>query len=570
MSFSTVASYSSDKGPDLCGQSSEDLGADFFEQFLTFDPSDNERHNLPNLPKSTHLVKSTGHSTATGTPSSSPGTDGNESTGQDSGWNWALGQTATSSHHTHAPGSQLYSVLSERAANSDSELLSLDNFTLGSPFSPLSPPFRASSLSSRTSTPPTASTIARRRAPIKQSTTKLFKKAHSFDKSLRTPIQKSRTSPKMVLGPQKFDNELDARGNKVNSKFVLDFEHPLSPPQSARVSDASSIRRFVGDNHEDFMSYSNGLPHQFTSRASGYDTPLATPVLDGQHSRKTSSQNPFADNMGLPPTPQFHQGSGVWSQGSSLSEFNTYGTPAIQTPETEPALWWNHAASAPMAQPSPTALHFNARRGTKSLAHQLQNGLPYQPDVISSTAKIPSGLMIQMPNTGAQRPFVLPPPHMQSPPAPRGYFSHPPPTHPYRHQYPPPTRSCVPAMVAHPQHPSTMRRTPSSARCDKRVDESPSPKTKASSSHVGKRRTTRASKNATKTPTAGGVDFVNFTPDDSTKILTGVAPSGSSKTKARREMEAMEKRRNLSMAALRAVRAAGGDVDSLVQQGLFV
>lgn len=65
------------------------------------------------------------------------------------------------------------------------------------------------------------------------------------------------------------------------------------------------------------------------------------------------------------------------------------------------------------------------------------------------------------------------------------------------------------------------------------------------------------------------MDFVNYTPSDSRKILTGVAPSGSSKTKARREKEAMDKRRKLSQAAIRAVKNAGGDVESLVEQGLF-
>lgn len=73
---------------------------------------------------------------------------------------------------------------------------------------------------------------------------------------------------------------------------------------------------------------------------------------------------------------------------------------------------------------------------------------------------------------------------------------------------------------------------------------------------------------------AGGislnVDFVNFTPSDSQRILTGVAPSGSSKTKARREKEAMEKSRRLSQAAVRAVQAAGGDVGRLLEEGLIV
>ena len=63
--------------------------------------------------------------------------------------------------------------------------------------------------------------------------------------------------------------------------------------------------------------------------------------------------------------------------------------------------------------------------------------------------------------------------------------------------------------------------------------------------------------------------FVNFTPDDSRKILTGVAPSGSSKTKARREKEAAEKRRKLSEAAKKAIIDAGGDVAALEREGLL-
>ncbi|KAL6712755.1 hypothetical protein ACLMJK_009693 [Lecanora helva] len=61
----------------------------------------------------------------------------------------------------------------------------------------------------------------------------------------------------------------------------------------------------------------------------------------------------------------------------------------------------------------------------------------------------------------------------------------------------------------------------------------------------------------------GGFGFVNFTEADRGKILTGVAPSGSSKTKARREMEAQEKKRRMSAAAMRAVQEAGGDVEGL-------
>lgn len=63
--------------------------------------------------------------------------------------------------------------------------------------------------------------------------------------------------------------------------------------------------------------------------------------------------------------------------------------------------------------------------------------------------------------------------------------------------------------------------------------------------------------------------FVNFTPQDSRRILTGVAPSGSSKTKARREKEAAEKRKKLNLAARRAVIQAGGDIGALEREGLY-
>ncbi|MCJ1450933.1 hypothetical protein MMC28_001267 [Mycoblastus sanguinarius] len=69
---------------------------------------------------------------------------------------------------------------------------------------------------------------------------------------------------------------------------------------------------------------------------------------------------------------------------------------------------------------------------------------------------------------------------------------------------------------------------------------------------------------ALKSPKSPGqFGFVNFTADDSNRILTGVAPSGSSKTKARREQEANDKKRRLSQAALKAIQEAGGDVEKL-------
>ncbi|KAK0745255.1 hypothetical protein B0T21DRAFT_390378 [Apiosordaria backusii] len=68
----------------------------------------------------------------------------------------------------------------------------------------------------------------------------------------------------------------------------------------------------------------------------------------------------------------------------------------------------------------------------------------------------------------------------------------------------------------------------------------------------------------------GGGSFVNYTPQDKQLLMTGVAPSGSSKTKLRREKEAKEKAREFKERLARAVEAAGGDLERLkeVEEGL--
>ncbi|KAL9030597.1 MAG: hypothetical protein Q9196_001303 [Gyalolechia fulgens] len=103
-------------------------------------------------------------------------------------------------------------------------------------------------------------------------------------------------------------------------------------------------------------------------------------------------------------------------------------------------------------------------------------------------------------------------------------------------------------------------------------------RTSSPSAHPSPSRNRRRSKSTQGRKSAGNLksgkspvtmDFVNFTPSDSKRILTGVAPSGSSKTKARREQEANEKKRKLSLAVLRAVEEAGGDPEPLRKGGLL-
>ncbi|KAL8660310.1 MAG: hypothetical protein Q9202_006687 [Teloschistes flavicans] len=110
-------------------------------------------------------------------------------------------------------------------------------------------------------------------------------------------------------------------------------------------------------------------------------------------------------------------------------------------------------------------------------------------------------------------------------------------------------------------------------------EQSPPRRTSSPSTLQSPTRNRRRSKAALRRKSAGNLKspksavtmgFVNFTPDDSQRILTGVAPSGSSKTKARREQEANEKKRKLSIAVLRAVEEAGGDPEPLRKEGLLI
>ena len=123
-----------------------------------------------------------------------------------------------------------------------------------------------------------------------------------------------------------------------------------------------------------------------------------------------------------------------------------------------------------------------------------------------------------------------------------------------------------------PQEGSTQRTSTPSSRASSACPSPPPPSAKSPSKARQRSKSSRrkCSASALKSPkSAGALGFVNFTPSDSQKILTGVAPSGSSKTKARRELEAHEKKRKLSLAVEKVVRDAGGDSEKLRLAGLL-
>jgi len=567
MSFSAVASYPSDKGSDFYGQGFEDLDSDFFEQFLTFSsPAHSEGHEYSAIPQVEFLKQSISdsHDTLSSLDDDTK-TSGDQNSWQGEGDIWATGAASTSASLTtnHSQGNGLYSELSGRAAISDSELLSLEGITLNSPHigahSQLSLPLSPS---------PATASATRRKTRLVESLSKTFKKATgSIEKSLQSPIRKPNASPKMGRVSNHSQTSIDQWGHKFQAdvlKFKFDFEDnpvallstPLSTDAAERPETLDEILEIKTEQPNNFV-YNT----QHIDLDAEFEAPLTTPILSSDHSRKTSG-----GEYGYPITPQFQNNSAVWSQAPSSSERSTYGSRSIYPPaDMDTPVWWNHASTAPMAQPLPTGFHTNPQMATKSLAHQLQNDLAFENnDIACSPSIMESGLRIQMPGYNSQQSFVM----GSSPPMKQRGFSN-----SQLHNSQPQRQHARRAYnKASPRQPSQSSPVRKNRSLESSGSESPSPKSSSTGFHVRKRKSPKTSKHSTpRTPPGQGglVDFVNYTPNDSKTILTGVAPSGSSKTKARREKEAMDKRRKLSQAALRAVKAAGGDVESLVEQGLF-
>ncbi|KAI9643800.1 hypothetical protein NHQ30_007150 [Ciborinia camelliae] len=561
------------KSSELFTNNFDELDNAFFDEFITFSPSPESK-----FPEQSD-TKEQSSETLLG---SLHDADAQEIEDNWQGDPWVFAQDSASPDGTQ--DNLFYAELSGRAAISDSDLLSLEDISLQSP------QIEAWAHPSLPTTPaPAAST--RKKSRVEALANTLKKVSTKTEKTLRSPIRKSSTKPQAMIrgsashtkmSPETLRRKLALDSSKFD--FKPQHQPPMSPPQSARMSNASDHASTMKKARKTEMSEDlwTGMPQdlQFPSVPADYNTPLSTPNLDHKHTPEMRFHQSSSNGSMYPITPKSQQVSASWSQLPGSSNFGSIGASSSEYPvEVEAdgnSLWWNHAATTPMAQPSPNTLHRNPQRATKSLAFHLQNELSYTTNEMS----MGHGLMISMPENMPQQSFVV----ESSPMLHQGYFNAgangggPQPHSPY-HNAAPRTHSHSHSHYSHhppssssssrkPHHSTSKPRKP---RTGSSGSESPLPKS-SPSFHVRKQRKSKNRNTSPRTPTSGRgmVDFVNYTPDDSRKILTGVAPSGSSKTKARREKEAMEKRRKLSQAALKAIRAAGGDVGSLVEEGLFV
>ncbi|KAF2850082.1 hypothetical protein T440DRAFT_518570 [Plenodomus tracheiphilus IPT5] len=342
-----------------------------------------------------------------------------------------------------------------------------------------------------------------------------------------------------------------------------------SPPPSSRIIQHENGNGFFAQDHQAFGNNRSPLtsdePHTPNIDFSNYQlTPQASPALG----LSAHSSSAFPDNMGM-----------TYSSSVSSAALSALHTPPSSNrlpmttwgPDTSPTLefgfsaspdfcstktagWWDDSTHHPA--PNFRETHSRSSNHNMSLSVPM-GGLGISCDTAAFGDFGAVGLGVSVGETT-----------MSGAPAPSFDMAG------YTAMYTPPQQHIV--NIGH----RPLSRTPSPTPQPRFHRRRPSGQSHShhqrashSSTASSRRKSSNGSSQSSRQASTGGSGFVNFTPDDSRKILTGVAPSGSSKTKARREKEAADKRRKLSQAAMKAVMEAGGDIDSLrrlEREGLLV
>lgn len=346
---------------------------------------------------------------------------------------------------------------------------------------------------------------------------------------------------------------------------------PLSPPPSDILVQHETMQP---DNHAQMhmssSAPSGGLMRDSAEMPTNYDSSMfhhASALSMHQRQRYLSHHGSVSLSASSPPDEIFHSPHSSDSQPMPSWHADALGTPSMPfTPDLQShdaQAWWSPMTSrvasvtqGPTQNPylvSP--LPQRPVQNTQNHGDMLQGGLMinFDPSFEMSSAPESSFPSSTMPTTAGQD---------------RSYAHVSGPQQPFAKSSPFTTPRGVHATQPSPRSPSVSPTTSPKSGAAARA----ATNMKAGHRRNHSRKLSSQSASAPKPVKAGspngaskgsGVSFVNFTPSDSKKILTGVAPSGSSKTKARREQEARDRRRKLSEAALMAVKRAGGDVEAL-------
>jgi hypothetical protein len=571
MPFAPLLATPLPKGADSFAQSGNDPHNDFFDQYLTFDTVNADGSIYLTAPESTLLVSKTKGSDSADSSSKMWKDEAGQNTAQRARGEPHQDQNAASLNDK-SEGNVFHFQDSGKAAGPEFELLSLETISLLSP--------RLKSPPSSPELLVTKKTRARHR--ILQGFHKPLQ-TEKESKTLRTssPIRKATCPAKTMRRSQYPEENIHDWGQRIPAdapRFNFGFQQmgPLSPPPSGQVSESSDNNNHMmaaTQQHESTFEWDHPISQQYAYRTTEeIESPLTTPPSDITTFQQSNMHHASTNNM-VYTTPHRDQSSGPWVQAPSNPDY-TFEASTTYDDESDSPIWWGNAATTPLAEPAPSGYQRQNEHNTQSLAMQLQAELVYNANELAlGPPNMPSGLLIQMPNSPAGQSFGAVASPMN---AEQGYFGptaaalqpHQPHHHQYKQSQP---HNYAPLPTTRQEKSHAHSRTGS-------FSSSPSPRLRASSMHVSKKHSSsrrRAGADQTggqRTPkgSTGMVpNFVNFTPNDSMKILTGVAPSGSSKTKARREKEAAEKTRRLGQAAVRAVQAAGGSIDTLVEEGLF-
>jgi hypothetical protein len=390
-------------------------------------------------------------------------------------------------------------------------------------------------------------------------TAKCIKKAQSFpDRSVTRGVQKSlkkcpsssfakMMQPSQYRAPiphmwaRKMDSAVD-----LNARVLPINMH--SPPPSTKLGQDESIDGFFVQHHHHQQPYTTATRSPMTDGHEGFSnyqlTPQSSPAIG-----ISNDSNPFNHNMAMPYTSTSSATISALTPPSSLSipmttwgptdspnidfAFSTSCSPEFSTTKTAGG-WWGEEMMPTAQSTYPTHRESNSRSTSQSIGSSMAGlGISCDMSSFSDMSEYHSQSSMQSYN---QAMYPTSPDHVHA-----------------SHMVPIGTRPLSRSPSPNPQ-PRFHRRRPSGQAA-------------RTSAQQSRRKSSNSSHGSARAPSSGNVGFVNFTPDDSRKILTGVAPSGSSKTKARREKEAAEKRKKLSQAAVKAVMEAGGDVDSLRRLG---
>ncbi|KAG5945503.1 hypothetical protein E4U60_005219 [Claviceps pazoutovae] len=498
-------------------------------------------------------------------------------------------------HHHHQHQQQQHQGLEylNRASMSEADLSRLQEISLHSPHRP-------SVAASDPSSPPPPATEVRKPKKFVDALSATLKKAKKLRKGKKStpgivqqgsPIQEESESLRIPKQRGRGKVRAGAQGNAPVSPPMHQQPQPQqSQPQPQHEDPANA--HFVHGTYEDPFRDTSLLPPQGLNAVYNYGHAApSTPSVESPGVGSNLSHGQFQ----IDPVWHHHQQSQQQQQQQQQQlHWNGSGGEYITSSETG---WWtpnmmsqstgDYAHQHHQHHQQPQHLHQRSA-SVHVMGHSQTPGFPYEYDAMPDTSS--GGLMIHMPQprgsqsnvaltdltTNAQT-FLPPPLPISQTMLPASERSHRPPrakSSGARHMSCSPVRkqrmsSASPtpgeqANILRSRHSSGA--SISSTRSSSGRLPGTMPGTPCS---VRKRRSRDVSGSSAGASLGGdsGVGFVNFTPNDGGVLMTGVAPSGSSKTKARREKEAQERRRRLSEAAIKAVAAAGGDVDKLLEQG---